>query len=83
MQSATGVRMALQSAKAQTQAVPYVEAEACVACFQCLARAVCRSKALVQLDPGEPPFIDGSRCHGCDLCIAECSVGAIRLNHQP
>ena len=75
--------MAIQSAKAQTQAVPYVEAEACPACFQCPARAVCRSKALVRLDAGEPPFIDGSRCYGCDLRISECPAGAIRLNHQP
>jgi Fe-S-cluster-containing hydrogenase component 2 len=35
---------------------------------------------LVQLDPDEPPFIDGSRCYGCDLCIAACPFGAIGLN---
>jgi len=75
------VHAAIQSAKAQTQAVPYVDAAACLACYKCMARPFCRSKALVQLDPGEPPFIDASRCYGCDLCIVECPVGAIHLSH--
>jgi MinD superfamily P-loop ATPase len=81
MHTSTGVQAAIQSAKAQ--AVPYVKPESCLAFFKCPARAVCRSKALVQLDAAEPPFIDACRCYGCDLCIAECPVGAIRLNHQP
>ena len=74
--------MVIQSAKAQTQAVPYVDVGLCQGCVKCEARAVCRSKALIQLDPGEPPFVDASRCYGCDLCVAACPFGAIRLNRN-
>ena len=41
------------------------------------------SKAILQIDPGEPPFIDASRCYGCRACIPACPHGAITLNgHQ-
>lgn len=49
----------------------------CRACAKCLARRVCRSKALVQVDPGEPPFVDPNRCYGCLLCVVECPFDAI------
>jgi MinD superfamily P-loop ATPase len=68
----------IQSAKAQTQAVPYVEVNLCQCCPKCAARAVCRSNALIQLDPGEPPFVDSSRCYGCNLCLTACPFEAIR-----
>jgi len=73
--------MTIQSAKAQAQAVPYVDESICHACRKCPARAVCKSKALLQLDPGEPPFVDASRCYGCNLCIPACPFGALRLDH--
>ncbi len=69
--------MVIQSAKAQTQAVPYVEVSLCQCCPKCAARAVCRSNALIQLDPGEPPFVDASRCYGCNLCVTACPFEAI------
>jgi Fe-S-cluster-containing hydrogenase component 2 len=72
----------IQSAKAQTQAIPYLDAELCQCCDKCAARAVCRSKALVQLDRGDSPFVDASRCYGCDLCVPACPFGAIQLNHN-
>jgi Fe-S-cluster-containing hydrogenase component 2 len=77
-----GTSMAIQSAKTQIQAVPYVDAALCQACRKCPARAVCKSKALIQLDPEEPPFVDASRCYGCDLCIQACPFGALRLHRD-
>ncbi len=70
--------MIIQSAKAQTQAVPYVEVGSCHNCSRCAARAVCRSNALIRLDPGEPPFVDANRCYGCNLCVTACPFEAIR-----
>ena len=52
--------------------------------MQMMSRDVCRSKAILQIDLGEPPFIDPSRCYGCRACIPACPSGAIRLNnHEP
>ncbi len=70
----------LDTTKAQLAAIPYVVDELCQACRNCLAREVCRSKAILQIDKGEPPFIDPSRCYGCRACIPACPSGAIVLN---
>ena len=72
--------MVLQTTKAQAAAIPHVVDDLCQSCRKCMAREVCRSKALLQLDPGEPPFIDPSRCYGCRTCIPACPHGAIVLN---
>ena len=45
--------MVIQSAKAQIQAIPYLDVEVCQCCDKCAARAVCRSKALVQVNRPE------------------------------
>jgi len=66
--------------KAQVTAIPHVVDEKCALCRKCLARKVCKSKAIVRIDPEEPPFIDASRCYGCHLCITTCPHGAIVLN---
>ena len=73
---------AIQSAKAQVGSVPHVDTALCVACHKCPARAVCKSKALLQLDTGEQPFVDASRCYGCNVCLPACSFGALRLNRD-
>jgi MinD superfamily P-loop ATPase len=70
----------LETTKTQVTAVPHVVDELCHACRKCLARTVCKSKAIVQLDPDEPPFIDASRCYGCHLCITTCPHEAIALD---
>jgi MinD superfamily P-loop ATPase len=70
----------LNTTKAQVTAIPHVDDEACLACRKCLARQVCRSKAILQLDRDEPPFIDASRCYGCLACIPACPNQAIVLN---
>lgn len=68
--------------KAPAGAVPHVVVELCNACRKCLARSVCRTKAILQIDPGEPPFIDGNLCYGCLACIPVCPQGAIVLNQR-
>jgi dihydromethanopterin reductase (acceptor) len=70
--------------KAQATSIPHVVDELCQVCGKCLARKVCRTKAILQIDPDEPPFIDASLCYGCRVCIPACPHGAIVLNgHAP
>jgi len=56
---------------------PRVVEEHCRACRECLARPVCRTRAIISPDPGEAPFIDASRCYGCRVCIKACPFEAI------
>lgn len=70
----------LESTKAQVAAIPVVMDDLCQACHRCAARKVCRTKAILQIDPGEPPFIDASLCYGCHACIPACPYRAISLN---
>ena len=72
----------IETTKTQVTAIPHVVGELCHACRKCLARAVCKSKAIVQIDPDEPPFIDASRCYGCYLCIPTCPQEAIVLDRR-
>ncbi|HSJ57432.1 MAG TPA: 4Fe-4S binding protein [Anaerolineae bacterium] len=67
----------LDTIRAQATAIPRVIDDRCLACPVCLARKVCRSKALIRLDPDEPPFVDASRCYGCRACIPACPNDAI------
>jgi MinD superfamily P-loop ATPase len=68
------------STKAQVTAIPRVVDELCQVCGKCLARTVCRTKAILQIDPGEPPFIDANLCYGCHVCLSACPHQAIVLN---
>jgi len=54
-----------------------VDVGRCQACRKCAARNVCRVKAIVTIDPGESPFIDGSLCYGCLVCVPACPHEAI------
>jgi len=63
--------------KASVNRVPVIEDARCRPCRQCLARRVCKNKAIVQLDPCEPPAIDAARCYGCLVCIDGCPSQAI------
>ena len=67
-------------AKPQVTAVPMVVDELCHACQRCLARKVCRTKAILQIDRNEAPFIDANLCYGCLACIPACPHGAIQLD---
>jgi MinD superfamily P-loop ATPase len=57
--------------------VPHIDEVECRTCKKCAARKVCRTKAILVLDPGEAPFIDGSRCHGCMICVPACPFEAV------
>jgi MinD superfamily P-loop ATPase len=57
--------------------IPQVDEERCQACRKCGARDACRVKAILFLDPGESPFIDGSLCYGCLACVPACPLEAI------
>ena len=63
--------------KAQIAAVPTIDETICQVCRTCEARSVCRSKAILRIDPGEPPVIDPSKCYGCNICLTACPFGAI------
>jgi len=71
--------MSISGPRAQVAAVPYVREDRCLACWPCPARAVCKSKALIQIDRGDPPFIDAGRCFGCHTCVTVCPAEAIAL----
>jgi MinD superfamily P-loop ATPase len=66
-----------ETIKTQAIAIPKIADSDCLLCPKCRARAVCRSKAIIRLDPDEAPFIDASRCYGCQVCIPACPAGAI------
>jgi MinD superfamily P-loop ATPase len=69
----------LSQTRTQISSIPQVVDDLCQVCRKCLARQVCRSKAILQMDPGEPPYIDASLCYGCRVCIPACPNGAIQL----
>ncbi|MBN1955900.1 MAG: 4Fe-4S binding protein [Anaerolineae bacterium] len=57
--------------------IPRVDPALCQACRNCVARQACKVKALLVIDPGEPPFVDGNLCYGCMACVPACPYGAI------
>lgn len=59
---------------------PVVDWEICEACDPCQARSVCKPRAIGKLGPGEPMYIELSRCNGCGLCVLSCRCGAIKMN---
>lgn len=56
-----------------------IDEERCRACRRCLAAKACKVRAIVRLDPDEPPFLDVSRCYDCRLCIPACPFKAISV----
>ena len=57
--------------------IPRVDEDRCHSCRKCAARRVCRVKAIVAIDPGDSPFIDGNLCYGCLVCVPACPHEAI------
>jgi len=71
--------MPIGGSRAQVAAIPYVQEGKCLGCIPCQARLACKSKALIQIDGEDPPFVDASRCFGCHTCIVACPAEAISL----
>ncbi|MBS3783519.1 MAG: 4Fe-4S binding protein [Anaerolineae bacterium] len=63
--------------RASSSKTPRVDESRCRVCQKCAARAACRTKAIIALDPGEAPFVDGGRCHGCRVCMPACPFEAL------
>jgi len=59
--------------------VPEVDWNLCVACYPCSARKDCKTRAIVQIDPDEPVYIELERCSRCGNCVRACCCEAIRM----
>ena len=55
-----------------------IDYEICQACLRCKASQACRLKAIVQVDPGEEPYLDVERCRDCRVCLPACPHGAVK-----
>lgn len=55
----------------------------CQSCMRCTAIRACRTKAIVQMDPGEIPYLEDNRCHSCWACLPACPYGAIQKLNTP
>ena len=58
---------------------PVIDFAVCQACSPCKARAACRTRAIVQIDHGDPPYIALDRCSGCSKCVFPCAFQAIAM----
>jgi MinD superfamily P-loop ATPase len=58
----------------------HIDYDLCQACQRCKASQACRLKAILQVDPGEEPYLDVERCRDCRVCIPACPHGAVTLN---
>jgi MinD superfamily P-loop ATPase len=56
----------------------HIDQSLCQSCLRCQAAKVCHLKAIVQLDPGEPPYLDVNRCRDCWVCVTACVYAAVR-----
>ena len=45
----------------------------------CFVKKNCPLKGIVQMDPGDQPIVDWTRCRGCSVCVAKCPLKAIHL----
>jgi MinD superfamily P-loop ATPase len=54
-----------------------VDFERCRVCKRCLAAQACKLRAIMKIDPDEPPFIESSRCRDCRVCVPTCPFRAI------
>ncbi|GER78811.1 conserved hypothetical protein [Candidatus Denitrolinea symbiosum] len=51
----------------------------CQSCPAYEAVKSCKTRAIVQPDPDESPYLDIERCRDCSLCVDFCSFAAIEL----
>jgi Fe-S-cluster-containing hydrogenase component 2 len=57
----------------------HINPDRCRTCCRCLAAQSCKVRAIVRIDPDEPPFLDVSRCYDCRVCIPACPLNAIQI----
>ena len=60
---------------------PEVDWLRCQLCDPCLARPVCKVRAVVKFDLDEPAYIDQTRCNGCGNCVGACPHEAITMRN--
>lgn len=60
---------------------PEIDWDICQVCDPCQAQLVCKTRALVKIEPDEPPYLEMSRCTRCSLCILACTCQAILLHN--
>jgi MinD superfamily P-loop ATPase len=63
----------------QTMKLAQVDYKKCRACSKCPARTVCRTKAIIKLDPDEPAVVKPSDCMGCGDCVDACPFDAVAM----
>jgi Fe-S-cluster-containing hydrogenase component 2 len=62
--------------------VPVIDWDICQACQPCLARGVCKTRAITKIDPDEPPYIAYERCSSCAACVLACCCEAIVMSNS-
>ena len=62
--------------------IPHIDWNICQACESCQARSACTTRAIIQIDPGEVPYIELDRCTSCGKCILACICQAIDMSQN-
>lgn len=60
---------------------PELDWDVCQICIPCEARKACNTRAIVQIDPDEPPYIEITRCNSCGQCVLSCQFEAITMQN--
>jgi Fe-S-cluster-containing hydrogenase component 2 len=55
----------------------HIDPALCHTCERCQARSVCRTRAILQLEPADLPIVEVDRCRGCLVCLPACPYGAV------
>ena len=43
---------------------------------------MCKTRAIMKIDPDEPIYIELGRCNGCGLCVPACLYSAITMHNH-
>lgn len=57
----------------------FIDPNKCRMCRRCLAREVCKMKAIIRIDREDPPMINLHLCRDCRVCMRECPFQAVQL----
>jgi len=57
-----------------------VDIQGCRQCVQCRCADVCAHEALGARGEGGGPLFDPERCIGCQKCVLQCPLGAVRVD---